>query len=104
MKTILLALAVMFVGCGGAPSSFDLCHQGCDALRKCGIYTDAQATNCHTQDCDAKRGTLNDQDAMYDKNCRNGGDVRSRLGNCYGMECNKIISCTQTVDTTCIQK
>jgi hypothetical protein len=99
----LLAAALLTVAACGAPSSLDICHSSCDANKRCGVSTDAQAANCHT-DCDAKRGQFQDQDTADDKRCKNAGDVRKQFLSCSGMECNKINTCAQLVDNTCVAR
>jgi hypothetical protein len=102
MKKLFMVVALWAAGCG-APSSFDLCIQTCDALRKCGINTDAQFQNCRT-DCMNRSGALSDQDAQCDRDCKNCGTIKSETSNCISMECNKIIPCSNAVDRTCVRK
>jgi hypothetical protein len=103
LKSGFLALLVaVAVGCG-VPSRLDNCHLECDANKKCGATTDAQAANCHTT-CDANKGSFADQDANDDRQCKNGGTVRSEVNGCLGKECNKIQTCLAAIDTTCVQK
>ncbi len=99
----LLCAALLCLAACGAPNSLDLCHASCDANKRCGVITDAQAANCHT-DCDNRRGQLQDGDAMDDKNCKNAGDVRKLLLDCVHQECNKIQTCLNAVDRTCIAR
>jgi hypothetical protein len=104
MRAGLFSLMLFVAACGGgAPSSLDVCHITCDALKRCGINSDAQAVNCHNN-CDNMKGTFSDQDAACDKTCTNCGDRRSQTAACESMECNKIIGCTTAVDQTCIGK
>jgi len=102
MRKLIVAVALVWAGCG-APSSFDLCHDTCEALRRCGINTDAQAQNCHT-DCNNRRGSLADQDAQCERDCTNCGQRHASASACLGMECNKIVSCGQAVDNTCVKR
>jgi len=101
LKNTLFAL-LLLAGCG-APSSLDLCHTNCDLQKRCNAVSDSATANCHTA-CDANKGALADQDTTNDKNCKNAGQVRSDLGNCGGMDCNKVDACINAVDTTCVQK
>lgn len=96
------ALLYLAAGCG-TPSRLDLCNAACDADKRCGSLTDAQAANCRTN-CENQKGTLSDKDALDDKNCKNAGDYRKKTLECINMDCNKITSCLATVDATCVAK
>jgi hypothetical protein len=102
MHKIVLGFVMLPAACG-APSSFDLCHELCDVNKKCGTLSDAQAANCHT-DCNNRKGALTDQDAQCERDCTNCAKIRSDYGACGGVDCNKVISCVQNVDQTCIRK
>ncbi len=102
MKNLFMAVALFAVGCG-APSSFEICLQTCDVLRKCGIQTDAMFQNCRT-DCQNRQGALADQDAACERDCKNCGDRKAAFSSCLTQECNKIVPCTQAVDNTCVKK
>src|SRR4051812_40279097 len=99
----LLAAALLSLAACGAPSGLDICHSSCDANKRCGVTTDAQAANCHSG-CDTMRGQLQDQDAADDKRCKNAGDVRKQILDCLSRECNKINTCAQLVDNTCVAR
>ena len=102
MKRALIAITLALAACG-APSSYDLCNKSCAIQQKCGVLTDAQASNCRSN-CDAMKGTFADDDTNCDKMCKNCAQIRSDLAACEGMDCNKVATCVQSVDTTCIQK
>lgn len=93
---------VAALGACGSPSNFDICHSTCDAGRRCGVLSDAQALNCHTT-CDNNKGSLEDQTAREDRDCKNAGDVRRKVEDCNHMDCNKIASCAVAVDRTCVK-
>jgi hypothetical protein len=102
MKKLFMVMALWAAGCG-SPSSYDLCNESCEARRKCGILSDAQAQNCKT-DCNNTRGQLNDQDAQCERDCTNCGKIRGEYAACAGVECNKLLSCISAVDNTCIRR
>ncbi len=103
MRSLILGVTLFLIGCGGAPSSLDLCHDNCNVQKKCGVLSDAAAANCHST-CDSMKGTYSDQDVQCDKNCKNCADVRNQLSNCGATDCNKVASCVTAVDQTCIAK
>ena len=93
---------VLGVGCG-ATSSLDLCHATCAYQQRCGGLTDAQAANCNS-DCEARKGTFQDQDVADDKRCSNAASVRQQGLNCLNMDCNKVATCVATLDITCVTR
>lgn len=98
-----LVLGLGLTACGGPPSSLELCHSVCDTQRRCGLFTDANASNCHTG-CESKKGSYSDTDANNDKFCKNAGAIRSAQGDCISQDCNKVDPCLTAVDTTCVAK
>jgi hypothetical protein len=102
MKGVLLAIALVLVGCG-SPTSLDFCHKGCDVQKRCGALSDTEAANCNTK-CDADKAMYADIDANCDKLCTNCADIRSKLFACGDDECNKVATCIQSVDQTCAMK
>ena len=102
MRQIMVGFALLIAACG-APSSLDLCHDSCNVGRRCGTLSDAQAANCHSE-CDANKGKYADQDAQCERECTNCGKIRNDYGACGNTDCNKVTSCVQNVDSTCIRK
>jgi len=104
MRATFISVMLFLAACGGgAPSSLEVCHITCDALKRCGLNTDAQAVNCNN-DCENTKGTLSDQDAACDKMCTNCGNQRSQKASCESNDCNKILTCIGAIDQTCIGK
>jgi hypothetical protein len=82
-------------GCG-APGSFELCLNTCEASRRCGALSDDAAATCK-KNCDAMKGAYSDQDRASDELCKNGPEIRQKTADCLGKECNKIQDCLADV-------
>jgi hypothetical protein len=99
---LLAALAGILGGCG-VPSSHEICVNTCEASRRCGGLSDADAATCK-RNCDAMKGAFSDGDRAFDENCKDGPGVRSRYNDCLGKECNKIQDCLADNPLTCSPK
>src|SRR5947209_1660699 len=100
MKSALLALAVLVVGCS-SPSSYDLCIASCNVQARCQPgFTATDTSNCKIA-CDNQKGTLSDDDKNCDKQCTNCASIRSSLSGCGDKECSQIATCVNAVDQTC---
>lgn len=81
------------------PSGADLCVAGCEASRRCGTLTEAQAASCRT-DCETNRASLDAADAQADKACARAPDLRRQRRDCLQAECNQIAVCIQRIDSS----
>ncbi len=103
MKTALTAFAFCLVGCGGTPSSYDLCNDACDYARRCLSASTAMQDDCHVN-CQSRKQSLDAQDTMDQTNCKNYSDVHNLYASCYGRDCSEVTGCLASVDTTCVPK
>jgi hypothetical protein len=102
-RSLLPALGAALLAACGAPSNLDLCHTGCDAARRCGLLSDADAINCHTS-CDNRRGSFSDEDRQDDARCANAGAIRQQEHDCQNSACNQIAGCLLRIDRTCVMR
>jgi hypothetical protein len=82
LSRVLAGLALSFVAACGAPGSYDICLERCDALLRCMYQNAAQTENCRTA-CTNNMGQAADEDNRLAKDCKNSGDIRKAQAACY---------------------
>lgn len=111
---LLLHLFLLGLAACGAPSSLDLCHAGCDLLKRCpavapvlhqaaGIPLPAACdTNCCHNHCESSASLYSDLDDADNRMCTNAGPVRGAVLDCYqNAECGSVERCIGGINNTC---
>ena len=103
MAKALTVLALLLVGCGGTPSSYELCNDSCDYARRCLSASSAMQDDCHVN-CQSRKDSFDAQDAQNQSNCKNYSTVQNLAASCYGKDCSEAPGCLASIDTTCVPK
>jgi hypothetical protein len=86
LRSVFVALALgtvtTLLGCGGGATSLDVCYANCDALYRCAVISEVNATNCRNG-CSKDSGKHADDDRALAEMCANASDIRSKQLACY---------------------
>jgi hypothetical protein len=103
LKQALTAFAFCLVGCGGTPSSYDLCNDACGYESRCLSASQAMVDDCNVN-CQSRKQALDAQDQQYQMNCKNYSTVENLAASCYGRACSEVPGCLASIDSSCVAK
>jgi hypothetical protein len=101
MKTLMTCLVLLLAACGGATTSLDICHAGCDSAGRCVPEPTSQIQMCH-QSCDQQAPQFIQTDKAQNGACKNAEDMRAKTVGCYHGTCDQVSSCVQQVQASCV--